>query len=227
MYDLIVIGGGPGGYLAAERAARAGLKTVLFEKGALGGVCLNEGCIPSKTLLQSAKTYEHALQGEKYGVLARSVSIDQGAVIKRKNKVVRTLVAGVSAKLQHAGVTVVPHEAVIRGRKEGFLVSADGQTYEARNVIVATGSSAVIPPIPGAAERLGSFVLTNREILDLTEIPEKLVVIGGGVIGLEMAAYYATVGSRVTVVEMLPKIAGATDGEISAFLQKELERKGV
>ena len=227
MYDLIVIGGGPGGYLAAERAARAGLNTLLFEKNALGGVCLNEGCIPSKTLLQSAKTYDHALHAEKYGVLARKVSIDQGAVIARKNKVVRTLVAGVAAKLHHAGVTVVPKTAALAGRKEGFLVSDGQQSYEGKNIIIATGSSAVVPSIPGVAEHLGSFVLTNREILDLTQIPEKLAVIGGGVIGLEMAAYYATVGSRVTVIEMLPKIAGATDGEVSTFLQKELERKGV
>ena len=225
MYDLIVIGGGPGGYLAAERAAHAGLSTLLFEKNALGGVCLNEGCVPSKTLLQSAKTYEHALHAEKYGVLARNVSIDQGAVIRRKNKVVRTLVAGVKAKLKGAGVTVIPREAVITGH--GFTVEADGQTYTAKNLIIATGSSAVIPPIPGVQENLGDFVLTNREILDLPAIPQRLTVIGGGVIGLEMAAYYATVGSQVTVIEMLDHIAGSTDREISAFLQKELEKKGV
>ena len=228
MYDLIVIGGGPGGYLAAERAAHAGLRTLLFEKNALGGVCLNEGCVPSKTLLQSAKTFEHALHAEKYGVLARNVSIDQNAVIRRKNKVVRSLVAGVSAKLRAAGVTVVAEHAVLAGRQEGgFAVKAAQQTYVGKHIILATGSSAVVPPIPGVAENLGTFVLTNREILDLTTIPAKLTVIGGGVIGLEMAAYYATVGSQVTVVEMLPKIAGATDGEISAFLQKELEKKGV
>ena len=228
MYDLIVIGGGPGGYLAAERAAHAGLNTLLFEKNALGGVCLNEGCVPSKTLLQSAKTYEHALHAEKYGVLVRNVAIDQGAVITRKNKVVRTLVGGVKAKLKAAGVTVVAEWAVLAGRQEGgFVVKAGGKTYVGRNIILATGSSAVVPPIPGVQENLGGFVLTNREILDLTQIPAKLTVIGGGVIGLEMAAYYATVGSQVTVVEMLPKIAGGTDGEISAFLQKELEKKGV
>jgi len=228
MFDLIVIGGGPGGYLAAERAAHGGLSTLLFEKNALGGVCLNEGCVPSKTLLQSAKTYEHALHAEKYGVLARNVSIDQGAVVARKNKVVRTLVGGVKAKLKAAGVTVIPEQAVLAGKQEGgFAVKAAGNTYVGKNIILATGSSAVVPPIAGVAENLGSFVLTNREILDLTEIPGRLTVIGGGVIGLEMAAYYATVGSQVTVVEMLPHIAGATDREISKFLQKELEKKGV
>ena len=228
MYDLIVIGGGPGGYLAAERAAHGGLSTLLFEKNALGGVCLNEGCVPSKTLLQSAKTYEHALHAEKYGVLARNVSIDQGAVVARKNKVVRTLVGGVKAKLKAAGVTVIPEQAVLAGKQEGgFAVKAAGNTYVGKNIILATGSSAVVPPIAGVAENLGSFVLTSREILDLTEIPGRLTVIGGGVIGLEMAAYYATVGSQVTVVEMLPHIAGTTDREISKFLQKELEKKGV
>ena len=228
MYDLIVIGGGPGGYLAAERAAHGGLNTLLFEKNALGGVCLNEGCVPSKTLLQSAKTYEHALHAEKYGVLARNVSIDQGAVVARKNKVVRTLVGGVKAKLKAAGVTVIPEQAVLAGKQEGgFAVIAAGNTYVGKNIILATGSSAVVPPIAGVAENLGSFVLTSREILDLTEIPGRLTVIGGGVIGLEMAAYFATVGSQVTVVEMLPHIAGTTDREISKFLQKELEKKGV
>ena len=227
-YELIVIGGGPGGYLAAERAAHAGMKTLVIEKQALGGVCLNEGCVPSKTLLQSAKTYDHAKHAAAYGVSAGHVTIDQKAVIDRKNKVVRTLVSGVKAKLKGAGVTVLMAEATITGKTaEGFTVSANGETYTGKHLILATGSSPAVPPIPGIRENLGDFVLTNREILDLTEIPEKLTIIGGGVIGLEMAAYYATVGSQVTVIEMLPHIAGATDREISAFLQKELEKKGI
>ncbi len=227
-YDIIVIGGGPGGYLAAERAAHAGLKTLLIEKRALGGVCLNEGCVPSKTLLQSAKTYDHAKHAAAYGVGCHNVTIDQNAVIKRKNRVVRTLVAGVKAKLNAAGVTVIMEEATITGKTdEGFTVTAGGNTHTGKHLIIATGSSASLPPIPGIRENLGSFVLTNREILGLTQIPQKLTIIGGGVIGLEMAAYYATVGSKVTVVEMLPHIAGGTDLEISAILQKELEKKGV
>ena len=227
-YDLIVIGGGPGGYLAAERASQRGLKTLLFEKRSLGGVCLNEGCIPSKALLNSAKTYEHALHAADYGVTVTGVSIDQNKVVARKNKVVRTLVSGVKAKMRAHGVTVVMAEAVITGKNaEGFAVSAAGTEYTGKNLIIATGSSAAVPPIPGVQENLGSFVLTNREILDLTEIPEKLTVIGGGVIGLEMAAYYAAVGAKVTVIEMLDHIAGATDREIGTMLQKELERKGV
>ena len=227
-YDLIVIGGGPGGYLAAERAAHAGLKTLLFEKNSLGGVCLNEGCIPSKALLNSAKTYEHALHANLYGVSVSDVKIDQKAVVERRGRVVRTLVSGVRAKMKGAGVTVVMKEALIKGRNgDGFIVESAGETYTGKRLIIATGSSAVIPPIPGVRENIGGFVLTNREVLELPEIPERFAVIGGGVIGLEMAAYYATVGSKVTVIEMLDHIAGATDREISSILQKELEKKGV
>ena len=224
VFDLIVIGGGPGGYLAAERAAHAGLKTALFEKNSLGGVCLNEGCIPSKALLNSAKHYEHALHSAAFGITCKDVSIDQNAVIARKRKVVRTLVSGVRAKMKGAGVTVMMEEAKIQGKTaEGFTVNG----YTGKNLIIATGSTAAVPPIPGVKENLGSFVLTNREVLELTEIPEKFTVIGGGVIGLEMAAYYAAVGSKVTVIEMLDHIAGPTDLEISSLLQKELEKKGI
>ena len=228
IYDLIVIGGGPGGYLAAERAAQAGLKTLLFEKHALGGVCLNEGCIPSKALLNSAKLYDHALHAAAYGITCSDVKIDQKAVIDRKAKVVRSLVSGVKSKMKAHGVTVVMEEAVITGRSaDGFTVSAAGMAYVCKNLIVATGSSPAVPPIPGFRENLGNFVMTNREVLELTQIPEKLTVIGGGVIGLEMAAYYATVGSQVTVIEMLDHIAGAPDREISSLLQKDLEKKGI
>ena len=228
IYDLIVIGGGPGGYLAAERAAHAGLKTLLFEKNSLGGVCLNEGCVPSKALLNSAKTYEHALHSADYGVTCENVKLDQKAVIARKERVVRSLVSGVKAQLKAAGVTVIMAEARIAGRSgELFRVVAEDKPYESSRLLIATGSSAVIPPIPGVRENLASFVLTNKSVLDLEVIPEKLSVIGGGVIGLEMAAYYASVGSKVTVVEMLDHIAGNTDREIGQMLQRELERKGV
>ena len=228
IFDLIVIGGGPAGYLAAERAAHGGLKTALFEKNSLGGVCLNEGCIPSKALLNSAKLYEHALHAGAYGVTCADVKIDQQAVVARRGKVVRTLVSGVRAKMKAAGVAVTMAEAAIAGKgPEGFLVTAKGKEFAAPRLLIAAGSSAVVPPIPGVRENLGGFVLTNREVLELPEIPEKLTVIGGGVIGLEMAAYYATVGSKVTVVEMLDHIAGPTDREIGTLLQKELEKKGV
>ena len=227
--DLIIIGGGPAGYLAAERAGHAGLSVVLFEKRNVGGVCLNEGCVPSKTLLNSAKVLEYAAHGEKYGVTVTGASLDQGAVIKRKNKVVSMLVSGIRGALKASKVTLIEAEAMIKGKeKDGFAVEADGQSYKGRQLLIATGSMPVVPPIPGVKEGLeAGFVLTNREILDLTKIPKSLVVIGGGVIGLEMAAYYNSVGSTVTVIEMLDHIAGATDTEISTMLQKAYEKKGV
>ena len=228
LYDLIVIGGGPGGYLAAERAAHAGLKTLLFEKKSLGGVCLNEGCIPSKALLNSAKTYLHAKHASMYGVNTENVTVDQAKVIARKRKVVKTLVSGVGAKMRQHKVIVVKEEATIDGKcADGFKIKSASGTYTGKKLIIATGSSAAVPPIPGVKENLGNFVCTNREVLELTQIPEKFTVIGGGVIGLEMAAYYAAVGSKVTVVEMLDHIAGPTDREISTRLQKELEAMGI
>ena len=229
MFDLLVLGGGPAGYLASERAGHAELSVCCFEARELGGVCLNEGCIPSKALLNSAKIYDHALHGEKFGVIARDISLDHAGVQKRRAKVVRTLVAGVKAKLKANKVTVVKAEATIRGFVEGgFAVEAGGETYEGKRLLIATGSSPVTPPIPGLKEGLESgWVMTNREVLTLSEVPGKLVIIGGGVIGLEMAAYYNTAGSQVTVIEMLDHIAGPTDGEISAFLLSEYQQKGV
>ena len=228
LYDLIVIGGGPGGYLAAERAAHAGLKTLLFEKNSLGGVCLNEGCIPSKALLNSAKTYLHAKHASMYGVNTENVTVDQAKVIERKRKVVKTLVSGVGAKMRQHKVVVVKEEATIDSKcADGFKIKSASGTYTGKKLIIATGSSAAVPPIPGVKENLDDFVCTNREVLELTQIPEQFTVIGGGVIGLEMAAYYAAVGSKVTVVEMLDHIAGPTDREISTRLQKELEAMGI
>jgi dihydrolipoamide dehydrogenase len=200
----------------------------LLEKQKLGGVCLNEGCIPTKTLLNSAKHYEQALHGAAYGVTCAEVKLDQAAVIRRKNKVVRTLVAGVKSKLKAAKVTVLAEEARILGRQaEGFVVSGGEHRYAAPKLVIATGSSPVIPPIEGVREQLGSFVLTSREILDLETLPRRLTVIGGGVIGLEMAAYFAMAGTEVTVVEMQDHIGGMLDRELSQMLQKELGKKGI
>jgi len=229
IFDIIILGGGPAGYLAAERSGHAGLKTLLIEKRSVGGVCLNEGCVPSKTLLNSAKVYDYALHGDKYGVTVTGASIDQAAVIKRKNKVVNMLVSGIKSQLKANKVTLIEADGVIKGKDaNGFTVSANGAEYVGKKLLIATGSMPVTPPIPGVAEGLKSgFVMTNREVLDLETVPKNFVVIGGGVIGLEMAAYYNSVGSRVTVIEMLDHIAGPTDLEISAFLQKSYEKKGV
>lgn len=228
-YDLIVIGGGPAGYLASERAAAKGLNVLLFEKRNLGGVCLNEGCVPSKALLYSAKIYDYTKHSEQYGIKVTESSIDQQVVIKRKNKVVKTLVTGVKAALKHHNVTVVEKTAKIEKKSsEGYVVSADNEKYLANRLLICAGSVPIMPPIPGLHEGYEKgFVLTNREVLDLTEIPENLVIVGGGVIGLEMASYYNSVGSTVTVVEMLDKIGGPIDDEISELLRKEYEKKGV
>ena len=227
MYDLAIIGGGPGGYTAAERAGSAGLSVVLFEKKVLGGVCLNEGCIPTKTLLYSAKVYDYARHADLYGVSVEGASFDFRKIMKRKEKVVRKLVGGVKLGVKNANAEVVKGEAIIMGRiEEGFVVSCDGQEYVARNLLICTGSEAVVPPIPGLQEA-GDVVVTNREILALEEPPAELVVIGGGVIGMEFASFFNSIGSKVTVIEMLPKILGPMDSEISEILQKLYTKKGV
>ena len=228
-FDLIVIGGGPAGYLGAQRAAQGGMKTALFEERALGGVCLNEGCIPSKTLLHSAKVLDYAMYGDKYGVSADNVTLDHGAVIQRKNKVVKQLVSGIEFTMKKCNVSVFDKRALIKGRSEnGFVVLADGIEYSARNLLIATGSSPVLPPIQGLEKALESgFALTNREILDLQSLPESLVVIGGGIVGLEMASYFNSAGVKVTVIEMLENIAGSIDVGISDILMKNYKKKGV
>lgn len=228
-FDIIIIGGGPGGYNAAERAAHGGLKTALFEERALGGVCLNEGCIPTKTLLYSAKILDYANHGEKYGVTVEGAKLDHAKVVDRKDRVVKTLVSGVAAKMKNAGVTVINGTAKIKEKTPaGFIVKCSGEMYEAANLLICTGSEAVIPPIPGLREAYeAGFAVTNREILDIRTLPKKVVVIGGGVIGLEMASYFNSVGCEVSVIEMLDKIAGPTEKEISSILEKNYAKKGV
>ena len=227
MYDLAIIGGGPGGYVAAERAGAAGLKVVLFERKSLGGVCLNEGCIPTKTLLYSAKVYNYAKTGDHYGVYVSDPSFKYDEIVARKNKVVKKLVGGVKAAMKGNKVEVVAENPTIQGRdSEGLKIEAGGNVYAAKNLLICTGSEAAVPPLPGLKEA-GDVIVTNREILDLTERPEALVVIGGGVIGMEFAAFFSTLGTKVTVVEMLPKILGPLDDEISEMLQKQYEKRGV
>lgn len=227
--DILVLGGGPGGYLAAERAAQGGKQVVLIEKRELGGTCLNEGCIPSKVLLNSAKLYEHAKNSEAFGVTAQGVRLSHEKVLMHKSKVVKTLVSGVKAAMKANGIQVVLAEGVIKGRvAEGFAVEADGEVYVGSKLILACGSVPVLPPISGLREGIDSgFVLTNREILDRKELPKHLVIIGGGIIGLEMASYFGTIGVPVTVIEMLDKIAGPTEKEVSALLLKEYQKRGI
>lgn len=225
-YDVAIIGGGPAGYTAAERAAAGGLSTLLFEKNALGGVCLNEGCVPTKTLLYSAKVYDTIKHAPKYAVKAENPTFDFPKIIARKNKVVKKLTAGIRMKMTEHGVVVVNGEAEIKGRAaDGILsISCGEETYEAANLLICTGSESVIPPIPGLAE---TAYWTSREALQSKELPTSLVIIGGGVIGMEFASFFNSMGTEVHVVEMLDKILGPMDRELSEMLQAEYAKRGV
>jgi dihydrolipoamide dehydrogenase len=225
-YDVAIIGGGPAGYTAAGKAGAAGLSVVLFEKNALGGVCLNEGCIPTKTLLYSAKVYDTVKGASKYGVGAADASFDLPKIIARKNKVVRKLVAGIRMKMAEHHVVTVSGEALIQGRAaDGTITIACGEeSYEAGRLIVCTGSETIIPPIPGLSE---TDYWTSREALQAKELPASLIVIGGGVIGMEFASFFNSLGAEVHVVEMLDEILPGMDKELAALLRAEYARRGV
>ena len=164
-YDLVVIGGGPGGYLAAERAGHAGLKTVVFEKKSFGGVCLNEGCVPSKTFLNSAKVFDYANHAKAYGVTVEGkTSVDQKFVVERKNGVVKMLVSGVEGQLKRNKVKMVKAEATIKAKtNDGIIIQSGADEYLAKRLIIATGSMPVVPPIPGLRENIQTgVVMTNK-----------------------------------------------------------------
>lgn len=212
--------------MAAENAGARGMKVVLFEKRELGGVCLNEGCIPTKTLLYSAKMYDHAQGGKKYGITAEGVAYDYKKIADRKTKVVRKLVAGIKMKMEHNNVEVVRGDAYINsGDEHSIGITCGEASYEAARLLICTGSEAFVPPIPGVQEN--DAILTNREILALTAAPESLVIIGGGVIGMEFASFYNSLGIAVTVIEMLPEILGGLDKEVSEMLRGIYTKKGV
>lgn len=220
-YQVAIIGGGPAGYTAAEAAGKAGLSVVLFEKQSLGGVCLNEGCIPTKTLLYSAKTYDAARHAAKYAVNVPEASFDLPKIIARKQKVVRKLVLGVKGKLTAHGVVIVSGEATVADKNH---IRCGGETYECENLLLCTGSETFIPPIPGV-ESVPYW--THRDALNSKELPRSLAIIGGGVIGMEFASFFNSLGVEVTVIEMLDEILGGMDKELSALLRAEYAKRGV
>jgi dihydrolipoamide dehydrogenase len=225
VYDLGIIGAGPAGYVAAERAGQKGLKTVLFEKDNLGGVCLNEGCIPAKTLLYVAKLYEHANNGKLYGLNCSDITFDFNQIMKRKDRVVRKLVGGVDVKMKKHKVDVIKEHVTIEGKeKELIKLSAGNNAWSCKNILISTGSVPIIPPIKGIKREK---ICTSKEILEIEELPESLIIIGGGAIGMEFAGFFSSMGTKVSVFEIMPEILPETDKEIAGMLRHELQKKGV
>ncbi|MFV0546327.1 MAG: dihydrolipoyl dehydrogenase [Bacteroides sp.] len=220
-YQLIIIGGGPAGYTAAEAAGKAGLSVLLIEKKNLGGVCLNEGCIPTKTLLYSAKTYDAAKHASKYAVTVTEVTYDLPKIIARKSKVVRKLVLGVKGKLTAHQVDILNGEAHIVDKQ---TVRCGEEEYGCEHLLICTGSETFIPPIPGVDQ---VSYWTHREALNNKEVPQSLVIVGGGVIGMEFASFFNSLGVEVTVVEMLDEILGGMDKELSGLLRLEYAKRGI
>lgn len=220
-YQIAIIGGGPAGYTAAEAAGKSGLSVILFEKNNLGGVCLNEGCIPTKTLLYSAKVYDYTRHASKYALNVSGSSYDLAKIIGRKSKVVRKLVLGIKAKLAAQQVTVVSGQAYIVDSK---TITCNGESYECDKMIICTGSETFVPPISGV-EQVDYW--THRDALDNKEVPASLAIVGGGVIGMEFASFFNSLGVEVTVIEMLDEILGGIDREMAALLRAEYAKRGI
>jgi len=218
-FDLIIIGAGPGGYVLAERAGHLGKKVLLVEKEHLGGVCLNWGCIPTKTLLNSAKHYVHAKEAPAFGVTTGEVSFDLSKAMAWKKEVIETLRGGIGFMMKKNKVTVVNGTAKLLGSRK---VQVGEQVYEGTDVVIATGSSPFIPPIPGADQL---HVMTSTEILEIGRMPESLTVIGGGVIGIEFASFFSSLGVKVDVIEMLDEIIPFMDRTQAKEFRKALNGK--
>lgn len=217
-YDIIIVGAGPGGYIAAERAGARGKSVLLIEKSHLGGVCTNEGCIPTKSLLNAAKQYVHGLEAEKFGVHFDSARFELKEAMAWKQEVIETLRKGIAYLMKKNKVDVINGEAEFPDR---HTVRVNGQRYQGQHLIVATGSSAAVPPIPGVDS---PSVLTNREILQIDTLPKKLTIIGGGYIGMEFASFFSSVGVDVHVVEMMDEIVPMMDAEFAKILRKTLPK---
>lgn len=225
-YFLAIIGGGPAGYTAAEKAAQAGKDVVLFEQNALGGTCLNVGCIPTKTLLYSAKQYYNAQNAAKYGVKAENVTFDYTKIAQRKTKVVRKLVAGIKQRLNNEHCTIVNGAASVVSRTDEKVVIACGEeTYEAENLLICTGSNNFVPPIPGLKDN--PVVWDSTDALAAMVLPQSMVIVGGGVIGMEFATLYHELGVQVTVIEAMPTILPNLDQEVVAILLEKYKKSGI
>lgn len=227
MHNLAIIGAGPAGYVAAQRATEAGLKVILFEDKELGGVCLNEGCIPTKTLLFSAKLYAQSQSADKFGVQNAEVSFDYGKILSRKDKVTKKLVGAIRASMKALGVSVISGHADIEGGEKGdFTISACGESFHAQNLLLCTGSHAFTPPIDWLKD-CEDKLITSTGALGLQEIPERLAIIGGGVIGIEFASLFHSLGSEVTIFEMTSEILGTFDADIAGRLRETLTKQGI
>ena len=225
-YFLAIIGGGPAGYTAAEKASKAGKDVVLFEQNALGGTCLNVGCIPTKSLLYGAKQYFNATHAQKYGVTAAQVAFDFGAMQKRKTIVVRKLVAGIKQRLNNEHCTVVSGKAVVISRQDSVVsIECNGETYDAENLMICTGSTNFVPPIPGIKDN--PAVWDSTDALAAAELPKSIIIVGGGVIGMEFATLYHELGVPVTVIEAMPTILPNLDPEVVQILLDKYRKAGI
>lgn len=217
-YDLIIIGAGPGGYLAAERAGAKGMNALIIEKEkSLGGVCLNKGCIPTKTLLNSAKIFYKAQNSEMYGVSVSDAKYDFEKAMAWKEKVVKLMTKGVAYQMKRHNVTTVYGEAKFVDRRR---VAVNDVSYSGKSIIIATGSSPIAIPITGVDK---PHVVTSDEVFQISKPPKNLVIIGGGAIGLEFASYFSMIGVKVTVLEMLPEILPNVDVELAKMMRTSLD----
>ena len=220
-FDVAVLGAGPGGYEAAIRCTQYGLKTALIEARELGGTCLNRGCIPTKALLHSAELYEEAKDAAKFGVSTGDVSYDYTKIAANKDAVVAKLRGGIASLEAAHGVEVINGFGKLTSPT---TIDVDGKVIEADKIILATGSAPARPPIPGID---GKNVITSDEVLSMTELPDSFVIIGGGVIGMEFTTLFASLGKKVTVLEMMPSILPGVDASIVSSLKTSLKKKGV
>ncbi len=226
-FDIVIVGGGPGGYVAAIKAGQLGYKVAVIERENVGGVCLNWGCIPTKTLLKSAKVFESFKHAKDYGIDVKpdAFSANFPDMIKRKDSVVRRLTGGVAALLKKNGATLIKGFGEV---VDANHVKVGEELIEAKFIILATGASVIMPPIPGLQEGFDAgFVLTSKEILDLKTLPTSLVIVGGGVIGLEFATIFSSLGTKVTVIEKQPTILSSVDEEIRGLFFKKISKDGV